>query len=58
MLSEHPEKRICPWCPEMKFKGLEDHADHLAEHNPSPAVWAEAYKRIQAGKQKAKARPE
>jgi|SRR5580765_8486642 len=32
---------------------LQKFADHQAEHNPSPAQWATAHKRIQAGKVKA-----
>jgi hypothetical protein len=33
---------------------LQQFSDHLAFHNPSPAHWAEAHKRIQAGKESAK----
>lgn len=50
------------WCNECEFKidlgdptqELKIISDHLASHNPSPAAWAEAYKRIQAGKEKKK----
>ena len=28
--------------------------DHQAEHNPAPGPWAEAHKRIEAGKERAK----
>jgi len=31
---------------------LEQFSDHQAEHNPSPAQWAEAYHRIQASRPK------
>ncbi len=30
-------------------------SDHLTTHNPTPAQWTEAYNKIQAGKEKAKA---
>jgi hypothetical protein len=33
---------------------LEQFSDHTAIHNPSPAQWAEAHKRIEAGKERAK----
>lgn len=45
------EKRFCPQCPGMKFKNLEEHADHLATHNCTPKQWQDAYDLI------AKARP-
>jgi len=53
---EFPTKRICQHCPELSWEKheLAAHADHLATHNPSPAEWTEAYKRIQAGKLRAK----
>lgn len=55
------EKRVCGECgaefreiPATKEKAaisaLEQFSDHTAEHNPSPAEWAEAHKRIEAGK--------
>jgi D-serine deaminase-like pyridoxal phosphate-dependent protein len=49
-----PGKRICPDCPGLEFKGLEDHAGHLQTHNPSPAQWYEANKRIEAAKERSK----
>ncbi len=55
---EFPKRRICPQCPDLQFETLAEHADHLATHNPSPAQWAEAYQKIQAGKEKAKQRGE
>jgi hypothetical protein len=36
---------------------LEQFTAHQAEHNPSPALWTEAHKRIQAGKDRAKEGP-
>jgi hypothetical protein len=33
---------------------LAQFSDHQAFHNPSPAQWAEAHKRIEAGKERAK----
>lgn len=33
---------------------LEQFSDHQSSHNPSPAQWATAYERIQAGKERAK----
>lgn len=53
------ESRVCALCG-ARFEGdkeltaMQKFADHQAEHNPSPAQWAEAHKRIQAGKEKAK----
>lgn len=54
---EFPKKRICLDCPGLTWEKhqLDEHATHLATHNPSPAQWGEAHKRIQAGKDKAKA---
>ena len=34
---------------------LEQFSDHQSSHNPSPGQWAEAHKRIEAGKEKLKA---
>jgi hypothetical protein len=56
------EKRVCGRCgaefrDEVNQKGevvvsaLEKFSDHQAEHNPSPAQWAEAHRRISAAKQ-------
>lgn len=33
---------------------LEQFSDHQSEHNPSPVRWAEAHKKIMAGKEAAK----
>jgi len=49
-----PDRRTCPPCPNLKFKDMEDHAAHLATHNPTPAQWAEAHKRVTAGNERAK----
>ena len=55
------EKRVCGVCG-AEFRDKKDRAgnvvestlnqfaDHQASHNPSPAQWAEAHKRIEAGK--------
>jgi hypothetical protein len=53
---EFLEKRICPQCPGLTWERhqLTEHADHLATHNPSPAQWVEAYKRIQDSKERLK----
>ena len=40
---------------EVLVSALEKFSDHQAIHNPSPAQWAEAHKRIQAGKESEKA---
>lgn len=61
------EKRVCGDCgaefkPTLTAKGevevtaLQKFSDHTASHNPSPAQWAEAYKRIQEGRESAKDR--
>ena len=34
---------------------LEQFSDHQATHNPSPAQWVEAHRRIVAGRESAKA---
>jgi len=55
------EKRICADCGtvfsdtvnskgDIQVSALEKFSDHQAEHNPSPAQWSEAHKRIQAAK--------
>lgn len=46
-----PGKRECPECPGLEFVNMEEHADHLATHNPTGDQWVEAYKRIQLGKE-------
>ena len=59
------EVRVCHECgaefgeiPETKdspaVTALEQFSDHQGVHNPSPAQWAEAHKRIEAGKERAK----
>lgn len=54
---EFPAKRICPHCPGLTWEKhqLEEHSEHLRIHNATPAEWTEAYKRIQAGKERSKA---
>lgn len=47
-------ERFCPECPGRKFEGLQDHSEHLATHNLSPGQWTEVYRKIQAGKERAK----
>jgi hypothetical protein len=51
-----PKRRICPQCPDLVFATLDEHADHLATHNASPAQWADAYKIIQQSRERAKKR--
>lgn len=51
-----PGRRMCPHCPDLEFKNLEEHSEHLATHNPSPAQWDAAYKMMEAGKENAKAK--
>lgn len=57
--------RVCATCgaefqDEVDGKGivlkpaLAQFSDHLASHNPSPAQWAEAHSRIEAGKESSK----
>jgi hypothetical protein len=67
MLSKRPEDyvvpgqegRVCGICGK-EIQGdeekttLEKFADHQSFHNPSPAQWAEAHKKIEAGKERAK----
>ena len=59
------ESRVCGQCgaefedvPEVRgqvaVSALQQFTDHQASHNPSPAQWAEAHKRIEAGKERAK----
>lgn len=59
------EKRVCGVCRaefrdrvdgkgNVEVTALQQFSDHTAMHNPSPAEWAEAYKRIQVGKESAK----
>jgi hypothetical protein len=58
----NPEHRICVHCgSEFKtmpgiegMSAMQQFTDHMSFHNPSPAKWAEAHKRIQEGKQMAK----
>jgi hypothetical protein len=52
-------ERVCGVCGEVfqhsKDKAALDlFADHQTEHNPSPAQWGEAHRRIQIGKDAAK----
>ena len=49
-----PGRRVCEFCPDLVFEGLEDHADHLALHNPRPAAWATAHEMIEAAKERSK----
>jgi hypothetical protein len=39
-----------------KESALVQFADHSTIHNPTPEQWAEAYERIQAGKERVKER--
>ena len=36
------------------ISALEQFSDHVAKHNPSPAQWTEAYRRMQKAKEQAK----
>lgn len=58
-------ERTCGICGEMfaeipatretaKVTALEQHSDHMAEHNPSAAQWGEAHRRIQRGRELSK----
>lgn len=59
--------RVCGIC-KAEFQGvaatredrakavLEEFSDHMKSHNQSPAQWTEAHRRIQAGKDRAKAK--
>jgi len=53
--------RTCGYCG-AKFEdlpgkpALEQFSDHQAKHNPSPAEWTEAHKRIQDARESAKGR--
>ena len=51
-LRELAEHRVCPcgaefWTEERE-SALQQYADHLMEHYPTPEQWTEAWKRIQA----------
>jgi len=56
-LSELSQRRVCGECgaefeTNSELSAMQQFADHVAVHNPSPAQWAEAHKRIQAAKAK------
>ena len=44
------EFRAVPMGKETQLTALEQHSDHMAEHNPTPAQWATAHQRIQMSK--------
>jgi hypothetical protein len=37
-----------------RITALEQFSDHVAVHNPSPAQWTEAYRKIEEGRERAK----
>lgn len=50
---EYPEGRVCWECgAEFEKDKVEQHADHMARHQPTIGQWTEAYKMMEAAKEK------